>query len=53
MQHLIFMTIRFRLNDKKNYLNNTKILDKQNKKISQIIFMEAKLKNFKGKPNKT
>ena len=36
----------------KNYPNNVKILNKQNKKY-QIISMEAKLENFKEEPNKT
>ena len=40
------MTIGSGSNEPKNYPNNIKILNKQNKKISQIIFMEAKLKNI-------
>jgi hypothetical protein len=37
----------------KTYKNNTEILNKQKQKNSQIISMEGKLEDFKGKPNKT
>jgi len=53
MKHSTLVTRGSRSNEHKTYQNNAKILNKQNKKISQIISMKAKLEDFKRKPNET
>jgi sulfur transfer protein SufE len=46
------MTVGSKSNEPKNLSKKYKNITQKNKKISQIISMEAKLKNFKEKPNK-
>ena len=55
MEHsIIVMTIVSKSNEpNKTYQNNAKNIKQSKQKNNQIIYMEAKLEDFKVEPNKT